>query len=146
MFTIIIATSWGWDGPSSDPDLLTWQLSQQLCLLPITRTILVYILLGYFFFSLSSYESVILWSLPVRSSSFELVFLLGCLPLRLFSCEVSSCVVVFLWGRFTVRLSFCKVVFLSGCLPVRSSSCEVVFQCLWGCLPFKNVQWFGMHI
>ena len=57
----------------------------------------------------------------------KVVFLFGCLPVRL-----SSCAVVFLWGCFPVMLSTCEVLFLWACLPVRLSSCEVVF--LWGCL------------
>ena len=71
----------------------------------------------------------------MRSSSYEVVFLKGLLPMRSSSYEV-----VFLWGHLYTRSSLYKVVFLGGHLPRRLSSYEVVF--LWACLPMTS--WFGL--
>ena len=71
--------------------------------------------------------SLIHWRMSVQftanSSSNYTVFRLGGLPVKLSSFEV-----IFLWSHFPLWLSTCKLVFLGGFLPLRSSSCVVVFQ------------------
>ena len=99
----------------------------------------------------TSCQFILSGTMPVLSSSSQVVFLSGYLPVRL-----SSCQVVFLSGHLPFRLSSCQVVFLSICLPVVSSPsgrlhccgmvwCDLVF--VWCILkPFKaksRLLWSG---
>ena len=90
---------------------------------------------------------VFLWDcLPVKSS-FKFISRGGCFPARLYSYVIIFLwghlpvrrLPVFLFGCLPVRLSSCQVVFFWGCLPGRSSSCQIKLfsfpiECLllWG--------------
>ena len=71
--------------------------------------------------------------LPMCFSLWEEVFLLNFLHVRLSSSayDLSSYEAVFVWGCLRVRLSSCEVVFVWDCLLVRSSSCGIIFLLLF---------------
>ena len=75
----------------------------------------------------------------MRSSSCDIVFLKGCLPVRFSSCEF-----VFLWGCLPVRSSSCELVFLQACLPVRLSSSKVVFMQVYHPLKLSSCEFVFM--